>query len=448
MTPKHDDPHAVTINGAVQQVTQELKQILKRDFNRKMVEFTAFKRFESWWEEESRKQNEPLSVFKKDEEKPRSAVTTTKDNINILLEANRENLYGSIGLDNSGALGLRASLPKMPSFRRKKLSSPVTMDDGDIHKADSDNEEIVHDSEDEVVSQNVMKSRKVSSSSDEEDECVSKRPERKESSESSSDETSAFSSSDEDSGSEDESSSESEHELKMRNRRSVTPQDRTTPVPPITVSPLTDDFKNITTQDEYFDLMQTDQDRSENADSQNNFGGKFEASEIKQKYVDSDSDMSEGEKEYLERRRKNTEWMEQIERERMSRQSIVQDTSPVSLETINVKKSETIIKIEDVHNNEKHKLKLTHQENSSTRPVVDIEDKINKKELKIEGEAVEHGGLEIEAESQAKVVEMDVTNGSAAKFNNVIDSLITNDNPNSQVRSQSIYSNSFPCNVL
>ena len=45
---RKDDPHAPTINGVVEQITQELKNILKKDFNKKMVEMTAFKKFEAW----------------------------------------------------------------------------------------------------------------------------------------------------------------------------------------------------------------------------------------------------------------------------------------------------------------------------------------------------------------------------------------------------------------
>lgn len=41
-------PHAPTINGVVEKITLELKTILKRDFNKKMVEVTAYKRFETW----------------------------------------------------------------------------------------------------------------------------------------------------------------------------------------------------------------------------------------------------------------------------------------------------------------------------------------------------------------------------------------------------------------
>lgn len=47
-TDSKDNPHASTINGVIERVTHELKNILKRDFNKKMVEVTAFKRFENW----------------------------------------------------------------------------------------------------------------------------------------------------------------------------------------------------------------------------------------------------------------------------------------------------------------------------------------------------------------------------------------------------------------
>lgn len=57
-----DNPHAPTINAVVQKITQELKQILKRDFNKKMVENTAFIKFESWWEEQSFKANISTAV--------------------------------------------------------------------------------------------------------------------------------------------------------------------------------------------------------------------------------------------------------------------------------------------------------------------------------------------------------------------------------------------------
>lgn len=45
------DPHAATVNGVLACITKELKQVIKKDICKRMVEVTAFKRFEQWWEE-------------------------------------------------------------------------------------------------------------------------------------------------------------------------------------------------------------------------------------------------------------------------------------------------------------------------------------------------------------------------------------------------------------
>lgn len=50
-----DNPYYPTINSVIERVTAELKMILKKDFNKKMIESTAFKNFEMWWDEQSRK---------------------------------------------------------------------------------------------------------------------------------------------------------------------------------------------------------------------------------------------------------------------------------------------------------------------------------------------------------------------------------------------------------
>lgn len=125
---------------------------------------------------------------------------SSRDNINILLESNRENLYSNINYD-SGGLGFRASLPKMPSFRRKKIPSPLPEDEDDVRKTFSDNEEIVHDS-DSDAHRPAIRERKDSTSSN-----IS---------------SSSFSSSS-DSDSSDESSSDSETEVKQINRRNSSP---------------------------------------------------------------------------------------------------------------------------------------------------------------------------------------------------------------------------------
>lgn len=252
-----DDPHMPTINAVVQQITQELKQILKKDFNKKMIENTAFKKFETWWEDESTKENKNI-IGTNDK-----LTSKQKDNLNILLEVNRESLYSNINLENLGlGLGLRASLPKMPSFRKKKIPSPV-QEDEDSRKL-SDNEEIVHDSDSEV--RPLQRVRKVSTSSS-----------------SSSDSTDD--SSESDSSSSDESSSDSE-EVIMNDGIEATNK---TPEP-----------------------MQID-------DNDSQVVATVSQATIKKTI---DSDVSEDEREYLERRRRNTEWMEQIERERKQQEKV------------------------------------------------------------------------------------------------------------------------------
>ncbi|EFA05618.2 histone-lysine N-methyltransferase SETD1B [Tribolium castaneum] len=213
-----DDPHSPTINAVIEQITQELKAILKKDFNKKMVENTAFKKFEAWWEEESSKEN-------KNREEVVEKPIQSRDNINVLLEANRENLYSNV------SLGLKASLPKMPSFRRKKIPSP--------ERKLSDNEEIVHDSDPEVT--RPLRRVRISSSSSSESSSLS---------------------------SESDDSSDESSEPKEK-----TPE----PVKPPKVA--TNRYSKI--------------------------------------YV---SDSDEGELEFMERRRKNTEWMEQIEREKQAKE--------------------------------------------------------------------------------------------------------------------------------
>ncbi|XP_044763789.1 histone-lysine N-methyltransferase SETD1 [Coccinella septempunctata] len=298
-----DDPHAATKNAIIKTITQELKVILKRDFNKKMVENTAFSLFEKWWEEETSKENKPKELQENEK-----SLSGGKTNANVLLEANRENIYSNLdSLAGAGnlVLGIRASLPKMPSFRRKKIPSPIPEDD-DSRKL-SDSEEIIRDSDTEVVnhSKPFSRIRKPSTSSI------------------SSSESSMFSS-DSDSSSSDESS-DSETEVAETNR--------TSPIP------KPEDLKKIATVDELVHTTEDLQDgilptcktpepvvaktETEEEDDDNPpKKAKLDLLVSKKRalHEDSDSSLSETELEYLERRRRNTEWMEQIERERAERE--------------------------------------------------------------------------------------------------------------------------------
>lgn len=144
---KKQNRYEEAIAAVIERVTAELKQILKKDFNKKMIENTAYKKYEAWWDEEERKSKgkgkdllndiTPLSVTKIDK----------APDINQLLNQTYDNLDSN---SSYIGLGLRATIPKMPSFRRiRKQPSPVPQDE-DSRK--SDQEDMVRGSDSEKES--------------------------------------------------------------------------------------------------------------------------------------------------------------------------------------------------------------------------------------------------------------------------------------------------------
>ncbi|XP_046740317.1 histone-lysine N-methyltransferase SETD1 isoform X2 [Diprion similis] len=133
-----DNPQGPTINGVLNRVVTELKQILKRDFNKKMIENTAFKLFEVWWDEKKTQKtqstdeiNTSNNAVKEEPSKPQG--------LSSILEQGTP-----LGLNYDGfGLGIRASMPKMPSFRRKiKAPSPLPQDE-DSRQSDHVDPEII-----------------------------------------------------------------------------------------------------------------------------------------------------------------------------------------------------------------------------------------------------------------------------------------------------------------
>lgn len=147
-------PQMPTINGVLNRVVDELKQILKKDFNKKMVENTAFKLFDVWWDE--RKKTEKLAVIGTPSSSSTSVVVNNAvvvPNTEVVAAATAaavvsatqaaapvqpstptivkeeptknqglasllEQATTPLGLNYDGfGLGIRASMPKMPSFR-------------------------------------------------------------------------------------------------------------------------------------------------------------------------------------------------------------------------------------------------------------------------------------------------------------------------------------------
>ncbi|KAJ6633317.1 Histone-lysine N-methyltransferase SETD1 [Pseudolycoriella hygida] len=142
-----DDHYEATITTVINQVTAELKNILKRDFNKKMIENTAYKKFEAWWDDNEKNKDSEVTQTE-------SASNTSKvPDINQLLNNNLDHLDSYSGL----TLGLRAQIPKLPSFRRiRKVPSPKPKqqsicndDEDDWDKEDSDIEDMVKTSDSE-----------------------------------------------------------------------------------------------------------------------------------------------------------------------------------------------------------------------------------------------------------------------------------------------------------
>lgn len=150
LTQPYEDPYYPTISGVIEKVTGELKYILKKDFNKKMIENTAFKNFELWWDEQVRGKNTENKLkdgiikaqLERENIMPLQDISNKKDekidSFKSILDSTRDlNLdlggYGVMGL------GLRAALPKMPSFRRKRMiPSPVVLDEDSSSKRLSD----------------------------------------------------------------------------------------------------------------------------------------------------------------------------------------------------------------------------------------------------------------------------------------------------------------------
>ncbi|ALC47945.1 Set1, partial [Drosophila busckii] len=138
-------------------IVEELKQILKRDVNKRMIEMTAFKNFEAWWDEQSNKArskqlsstidniavNNNASVDKRvvSQEKPPDINTP----VNIQREISDFSGFSSIGIRNA--------MPKLPSFRRvPKHPSPIP---NKLERDLSDQEEMVQRSDSEKEDSNL-----------------------------------------------------------------------------------------------------------------------------------------------------------------------------------------------------------------------------------------------------------------------------------------------------
>ncbi|CAD6995482.1 histone-lysine N-methyltransferase SETD1 [Ceratitis capitata] len=155
-TYNQNDPFKKQIDAVVDRVSTELKQILKRDFNKKMIENTAYKNFESWWDDQMQKSRHKNRDSVLNDKNTLISDTSSSKRVDKAPDINQiiNNQCDMTDLCSFTSLGLRASIPKLPSFRRirKKSISPAK-DDYEKHLSDQD--EMVRGSDSEKEDTNV-----------------------------------------------------------------------------------------------------------------------------------------------------------------------------------------------------------------------------------------------------------------------------------------------------
>ncbi|XP_053097531.1 histone-lysine N-methyltransferase SETD1B-A isoform X1 [Pangasianodon hypophthalmus] len=133
--PKKEDPHKATVDGVLMVIVKELKAIMKRDLNRKMVEVVAFRAFDEWWERKERSAKATSTPVKtgegkeddKERVKPKEMLSSS------LLETwgKGEGLgYEGMGL----GIGLRGAI-RLPSFKVKRKEPPDPVSTGESKRA-------------------------------------------------------------------------------------------------------------------------------------------------------------------------------------------------------------------------------------------------------------------------------------------------------------------------
>uniref|UniRef100_A0A673KPX6 Histone-lysine N-methyltransferase SETD1B-A-like n=1 Tax=Sinocyclocheilus rhinocerous TaxID=307959 RepID=A0A673KPX6_9TELE len=122
--PQKEDPHKATVDAVLTLIVKELKSIMKRDLNRKMVEVVAFRAFDEWWDKQERSAKATLTPVKtgegKDDEKERAKP---KETISSSLLENWNKVEG-LGFEGIGlSIGLRGAI-RLPSFKVKRKQPP------------------------------------------------------------------------------------------------------------------------------------------------------------------------------------------------------------------------------------------------------------------------------------------------------------------------------------
>ncbi|CAI5791060.1 histone-lysine N-methyltransferase SETD1A [Podarcis lilfordi] len=129
--PLPKDPHASVVDSVLETLMQEMKSIMQRDLNRKMVENVAFNTFDKWWERKEEKAKPFQSTVKQPVKEEEKDKTKLKDPA-LLSLVDWAKSGGTGGLEGFGfGTGFRGVLG-LPSFKVKRKEPSEISEDSEV----------------------------------------------------------------------------------------------------------------------------------------------------------------------------------------------------------------------------------------------------------------------------------------------------------------------------
>ncbi|XP_055079844.1 histone-lysine N-methyltransferase SETD1A [Periophthalmus magnuspinnatus] len=127
--PLAENPHEATVQLVLASLIQEMKNIMQRDLNRKMVENVAFNTFDEWWERKETKAKPFQTMVRgvsalRDEEKKEEKLSRPREPLMSLVDWAKSG--GVEGFSLRGAL-------RLPSFKVKR-KEPQELQEGDMKR--------------------------------------------------------------------------------------------------------------------------------------------------------------------------------------------------------------------------------------------------------------------------------------------------------------------------
>lgn len=134
---------AIIIDEVYRNICGELDTVLKRDIFKKLVEASAFKALESWWDNKTKPKTVSQTTASSSRNLPICPNPGSTAGVSSNLGAGASTIGPSpFERSHSMLLGLRASLPKLPSFKVKRTSEAEKLDSVSRKRSNTESSEI------------------------------------------------------------------------------------------------------------------------------------------------------------------------------------------------------------------------------------------------------------------------------------------------------------------